>query len=62
MNIMDYRTLAQSILQTLPSYEPQPKQHSNQSDDERIAEMIWTKMRLEISLRQPSAYRTFMFI
>lgn len=59
---MDYRTLAQSILQTLPSYEPQPAQPAKQSDDERIAEMVWTKMRLEISLNRPSAYRSFMFI
>lgn len=59
---MDYRTLAQSILQALPSYEPQPRQTSRQSDDERIAELVWTKMRLEISLSQPSAYRSFMFI
>lgn len=59
---MDYRTLAQSILQTLPSYEPQSAQPSKQSDDERIAEMVWTKMRLEISLNRPSAYRSFMFI
>lgn len=59
---MDYRTLAQSILQTLPSYEPQLQRPSKQTDDERIAEMVWTRMKLEISLNKPSAYRSFMFV
>lgn len=59
---MDYRTLAQSILQSLPPSQLQPKQTSRQSDDDRIAQIVWGRMQLEISLNKPSAHRSMLLI
>lgn len=59
---MDYRAMAQSILQALPSSHPQPRLTANQSDDERIAQTVWTKMQLEISFNKPSVYRSLLLV
>lgn len=59
---MDYRAMAQSILQALPSSQFQPRLTSSQSDDERIAQTVWTRMQLEISFNKPSVYRSLMLV
>ncbi|MEB3356657.1 MAG: hypothetical protein VKK04_08020 [Synechococcales bacterium] len=43
---MDYRAIAQSILTNLPTPDQEPIQRSRQTDDERIAAIAWTRMKL----------------
>ena len=49
---MDYLAIAQSILETLPaneiaqSSELKPLQRKQQSDDDRIAEIAWARIKL----------------
>ncbi|NJR63711.1 MAG: hypothetical protein HC769_36035 [Cyanobacteria bacterium CRU_2_1] len=46
---MNYQAIAQSILQTLPPSQLQPKRVSKESDDERIAQVVWMRMQLEMN-------------
>lgn len=55
---MDYEAIAQAILQTLPISQLQPKQISRESDDDRIAQVVWRRMQLEMNLDSPSVKRS----
>ncbi len=59
---MDYRAIAQSILQNLPEPEQQPIQRSQQSDDERIAAIAWTRLKLMQAEKASGGIRYMAFI
>jgi hypothetical protein len=59
---MDYRSMAQSVLQGLPKQQSQPRQTSMQSDDERIAQSVWVRIQLELTLNKPSFPRSLMLV
>lgn len=56
---MNYQALAKSILKTLPSSQPLPKRSPRQqSDDDRIAKAVSTRIQLEMNLNSPSFERS----
>lgn len=61
---MDYQTIAQAILQTLPPSQLQPRQTSKlkETDDDRIAQVVWRRMQLEMNLDKPSLNRLSMLV
>ncbi|MEM9216202.1 MAG: hypothetical protein AAGD25_17880 [Cyanobacteria bacterium P01_F01_bin.150] len=64
---MDYLAIAQTILKSLPLsqefYEdgPEPIRRKPQSDDERIAEIAWARMRL-MQQERSSSGPTMLFL
>lgn len=59
---MDYRAIAQSILKNLPEPSQEPIQRSQQSDDERIAAIAWTRMKLIHAEKSAGGVRFMAFI
>ena len=59
---MDYRAIAQSILKNLPEPEQIPIQRSPQSDDERIAAIAWTRLKLVQAEKSAGGVRFMAFI
>ncbi|MEM9451972.1 MAG: hypothetical protein AAGA75_26065 [Cyanobacteria bacterium P01_E01_bin.6] len=59
---MDYRAIAQSILQNLPEPDQTPIQRSAQSDDERIAAITWTRLKLIHAEKSAGGIRFMAFI
>lgn len=47
---MDYRAIAQTILLRLPTEPVFEPSSSHESDDERIAQVVWRRMQLEMDL------------
>ena len=64
---MDYLAIAQAILKSLPftedhyTSELEPIKRKVQSDDERIAEIAWARMKL-IHQEQSSSGPTILFL
>lgn len=59
---MDYRAIAKSILNNLPEPDQEPIQRSQQSDDERIAAIAWTRMKLMNAEKAAGGVRNMVFI
>lgn len=57
---MDYLAIAQSILQDLPEPDIKPIQRTQPSDDERIAEIAWMRMKLMFAERSSSSGIRYM--
>ncbi|MGJ3254079.1 MAG: hypothetical protein ACFE0J_23545 [Elainellaceae cyanobacterium] len=57
---MDYLAIAQSILQDLPEPDIKPIQRVQPSDDERIAEIAWMRMKLMFAERSSSSGIRYM--
>lgn len=56
---MDYLAIARSILKDLPDTHidgppVQPRHRSYQSDDDRIAQIAWTRMKLQMTVERSS--------
>lgn len=59
---MNYRMIAQTILESLPPSELEPTRRFKESDDERIADVVWRRMQLEMSFNQPSYQRSSLLV
>ncbi|MGJ3249264.1 MAG: hypothetical protein ACFE0I_24710 [Elainellaceae cyanobacterium] len=59
---MDYLAIAQSILQDLPEPDIKPIQRVKPSDDERIAEIAWMRMKLMFAERSSSSGIRYMML
>lgn len=59
---MNYRSMAHAILETLPPPALPALQRSKESDDERIARVVWRRMQLEMNLDHYSANRSSLLV